>query len=51
MPDRDLSVTGRLTSFFFLEDDWSRPVPPLGASDVATGVALELIGIATLELG
>ncbi len=51
MPDRDLSVTGRLTSFFALEDDWSRPVPPLGASDVATGVALELIGIAALELG
>ncbi len=50
MPDRDLSVTRRLTSFFALEDDWSRPVPPLGASDVATGLALELIGIATLEL-
>ena len=50
MPASDLTVTRRLTSFFALEDDWSRPVPPLGARDVATGLALELIGIATLEL-
>jgi signal transduction histidine kinase len=50
VPDRDLSVTRRLASFFALEDDWARPVPPLGASDVTTGLTLELIGVATLEL-
>ncbi|HEX6149809.1 sensor histidine kinase [Nocardioides sp.] len=50
MPSRDVAVTRRLAAFFALEDDWSRPMPPLGASDVATGVGLEAIGILTLEL-
>ncbi|GAA1478011.1 sensor histidine kinase [Nocardioides aestuarii] len=39
-----------LSTFFALEDDWSRPVPPIGRRDVATGAAVEAIGIATLEM-
>ena len=46
-----MSRTGtRLGDFFALDDDWSRPVPPIGRRDVLTGVVVEAIGITTLEL-
>ena len=39
-----------LAGFFALEDDWSRPTPPIGRQDVLTGVAAEAVGLLTLEL-
>jgi len=43
-------VLSRLAAFFALEDDWSRPVPPVGRRDVVVGLAVEGISLFTLEL-
>ncbi len=45
-----MSTVARLTSFFALEDDWSRPGPPVGRRDVLTALAFEAVGLLTLEL-
>ncbi len=39
-----------VADFFAVEDDWSRPVPPVGRADVVTCLVLEVVGLVTLEL-
>ena len=39
-----------VADFFALEDEWSRPAPPVGRADVVTCLVLEVVGIVTLEL-
>lgn len=39
-----------LARFFALEDDWSRPTPPVGRRDVLSALAFEAVGLLTLEL-
>ena len=41
---------GRLATFFALEDDWERPRPAIGPSDLVTGAVFEVVGLVTLEL-
>jgi signal transduction histidine kinase len=40
----------RFRDFFALQDDWIRPTPAVGRTDVLTGVTMEAIGVLTLEL-
>ena len=39
-----------VAGFFALEDDWSRPSPPVGRQDILVGAAAEAVGLLTLEL-
>jgi len=50
MPAPHRSLGARLGAFFAIEDDWSRPTPAVGRRDLLTGLAVEVVGIATLEL-
>ncbi len=43
-------MLSRIADFFALEDDWSRPVPPVGRRDVVVGLVMEAVSLFTLEL-
>ncbi len=50
MPTDRPSVRARVSEFFALDDEWVRGNPAVARVDVATGVAVEAVGIVSLEM-
>jgi signal transduction histidine kinase len=50
MPSPDRSVTARLGEFFAVDDEWERPRPTIGASDITLALAAVVAGLGLLEL-